>query len=155
MVTLIQNEQVSINNNCDIPQHLVYLCCILCIFLQEITWGIGYKLNPTDVPEIVNKLNHREQDGFVTKQMAMQPIDSNKCPIKVLVYIATETNPSYLGPAPEEEIAKQVVHSKGRSGSNIEYVLKLAEWMRYILPSVSDDHLFDIETQILKISKHY
>lgn len=123
--------------------------------LQEITWGIGYKLNPENAPEILNKLNHREQDGFITKEMAMYPIDSNKCPITVLVYIATETNPSYLGPAPEHEIAKQVVHSKGPSGSNTEYVLRLADWMRYILPSVPDDHLFDIETEILKISSKY
>ncbi len=34
---------------------------------------------------------------------------------------------------------------RGPKGHNVEYVLKLAEWIREVLPEVEDDHLFSIE----------
>ena len=54
----------------------------------------------------------------------------------------------FLGPASEEEIATQVVKSRGASGCNTEYVLNLAEAMRSIAPSIQDRHLFALEKLI-------
>ena len=49
----------------------------------------------------------------------------------------------------------QVVESRGDAGHNVEYVLKLAEWIREKLPDVKDDHLFDIEKAVrTKIDQH-
>ena len=42
----------------------------------------------------------------------------------------------------------QVIESQGDKGHNVEYVLKLAEWMRGNLPNVQDDHLFQIEKAV-------
>ena len=42
----------------------------------------------------------------------------------------------------------QVLDSRGQQGHNVEYVLKLADWIRETLPDVVDEHLFDIEKDI-------
>ena len=39
----------------------------------------------------------------------------------------------------------QVLESRGDKGHNVEYVLKLAEWIRDKLPEVQDEHLFKLE----------
>ena len=45
----------------------------------------------------------------------------------------------------------QVVYSSGNSGHNVEYVLRLADWMRDKLPDIEDDHLYTIESHIRRI----
>ena len=42
----------------------------------------------------------------------------------------------------------QVVYSEGNTGHNVEYVLRLAEWIRDTMPDVEDDHLFSLEAHI-------
>ncbi len=64
-------------------------------------------------------------------------------PVPALVYVAGRDNPNYLGPAPLPEIAVQVHRSAGPSGSNREYVLRLAEALRAI--RAHDAHVFDLE----------
>ena len=109
---------------------------------------------PNDVPCVMLNLKSRESSaGYATKDLIMYTANSNVKIINVLVYIATESNPDYLGPASLETIAKQVVNSSGSCGTNTEYVLKLAEWMRYAIPSVTDDHLFNLEREVLRILK--
>ena len=72
-------------------------------------------------------------------------------PFEVLAYIANEHNPNFLGPAPLDHIAEQVVRSRGPSGENTEYVLELARAMRTIAPHVADEHLFTLEGKVLEL----
>ena len=116
---------------------------------QETTWGVAYKVHPQDVPEVMDYLNHREKDGYTTMKLLFYPSpDHNAQPFITLMYIATTNNPMFLGPAPIEAIAKQVVKSRGPSGCNTEYVLNLAQAMREITPWTWDDHLFALEKKI-------
>ena len=46
-----------------------------------------------------------------------------------------------------------MVNSSGNSGHNVEYVLRLADWMRDSLPDIADDHLYTIEFHIQRIVK--
>ena len=69
----------------------------------------------------------------------------------VLVYIGTAASPSYLGPASEDSIARQVICSRGCNGPNTDYVLNLASSMREIAPEVNDEHLFLLEKKIKKL----
>ena len=110
---------------------------------------MAYKVNPNDVVEIMAYLNHREKDGYITKELIFYPKQGLELkPFATLLYIGAETNPMYLGPAPLSDIAKQVISSVGPSGCNTEYVLNLAQAMHKIAPDVDDSHLFSLERQI-------
>lgn len=119
---------------------------------------------PSDVPDAIAYLNHRERGGYTTHEVVFYPksvlrlaaasddIDGGTCSERktftVLAYIATELNPNYLGPAPIEDVAKQVVGARGPSGCNTEYILNLAHAMREIAPGVDDKHLFSLEGKV-------
>ena len=45
----------------------------------------------------------------------------------------------------------QVVHSSGNAGHNVEYVLKIAQWMHHTLPTVRDEHLYSLEYHIRRL----
>ncbi|XP_007460223.1 PREDICTED: cation transport regulator-like protein 1 isoform X2 [Lipotes vexillifer] len=60
---------------------------------------------------------------------------------QALAYVATPQNPGYLGPAPEEAIATQILACRGFSGHNLEYLLRLADFMQLCGPQAQDEHL--------------
>lgn len=121
--------------------------------MQEETWGIAYKVLPSDVPEVMAYLDHRERGGYTTHKVLFHPAKKpsnfgEQMTITVLAYIATKLNPNYLGPAPIEDLAKQVVVSRGPSGCNTEYILNLAHAMRQIAPGIVDEHLYSLEGKV-------
>uniref|UniRef100_A0A8D0G9C8 Gamma-glutamylcyclotransferase n=1 Tax=Sphenodon punctatus TaxID=8508 RepID=A0A8D0G9C8_SPHPU len=116
------------------------------------TWGVAYEVRGEQIATSLQYLNVREGvlGGYDTKLVKFYPQDKEtEEPILALVYIATAQNPSYLGPASEEEIASQIIVSSGCSGHNIEYLLQLADFMRYFCPHVEDEHLFSIEEALI------
>nr|XP_060616585.1 glutathione-specific gamma-glutamylcyclotransferase 1 [Anolis sagrei ordinatus] len=118
------------------------------------TWGVAYELRGDQVAASLKYLNVREAvlGGYITKLVKFYPQEEeSEEPILALVYIATPQNPSYLGPASEEDIAAQIIVSSGRAGHNIEYLLQLADFMRYCCPQVEDEHLFSIEEALISI----
>ncbi|XP_061486883.1 glutathione-specific gamma-glutamylcyclotransferase 1-like [Rhineura floridana] len=118
------------------------------------TWGVAYELRGDQIAASLKYLNMREAvlGGYDTKLVKFHPQDKETSePILALVYIATPQNPSYLGPASEEDIAAQIIVSSGRSGHNIEYLLRLADFMRYCCPQAEDEHLFAIEEALISI----
>ncbi|KAI9308778.1 ChaC-like protein [Cunninghamella echinulata] len=68
-----------------------------------------------------------------------------------MVYIATTDNEAYVGPAPLDDIAKQIYETYGPSGWNAEYLLNLAVALREISPEAKDDHLFDLEKLVQQL----
>jgi len=118
-----------------------------------VTFGLALELTGEDA---LDYLNNREVSlGGYNQHIAMfQPANSKAPPFPVLVYVATAGSSYWLGPAPPHEIAEQVVNATGPAGHNVEYVLRLADWVHETLPDVQDDHLFDIETHVrLKVKE--
>lgn len=97
---------------------------------------------------VLSYLDHREKDGYSTHKVLFHPCNKDMRPFPVLVYIATESNVEYLGPAPLDIIARQVAESRGPSGCNVEYVMNLARTMRETVPQARDAHLFDLERRL-------
>ena len=68
-----------------------------------------------------------------------------------LCYIAEHDNANFLGPAEIVEIAEQVLVSHGPSGSNVEYVLRLAEALRAM--GADDPHVWELETRVRELAR--
>jgi len=112
-----------------------------------VTYGVAFQLINDAA---LDYLNNREValGGYISHITMFQPRDKSRPPMPVLLYVATPSNQHWLGHASADEIANQVVESRGDAGHNVEYVLKLAEWIRKCLPDVIDDHLYSIETAV-------
>jgi len=125
---------------------------------KEETYGVAMEL---EGKEALDYLNNREMTlgGYSQQITLFHPLPSKKeegdvsiAPFPVLVFVASpNSGPYWLGPASSCEIAQQVVSSEGASGHNVEYVLKLAEWLHKEVPNAWDDHLFSIEVEVRRM----
>lgn len=108
---------------------------------------MAFEVSGSQVEESLKYLNIRETvcGGYITKMVDFFPNKEAGSPVPALVYIATSDNPLYLGPASPEEIGAQIAVCRGKTGHNLEYLLRLAEFMRSSCPHVEDHHLFSIE----------
>ena len=127
---------------------------------QACTWGVAYEVADSQVEESLQYLDTRETVGggyvlelceFTAREGKVQPHQHTNDKLLALVYIATSDNPIYLGPAPDSEIAAQIVLCRGSTGLNMEYLLRLAQFMRRCCPEVDDEHLFSIEAAALAL----
>jgi len=95
-------------------------------------------------PEVFEHLDHREKNGY--ERVAVE-IAFEGGSVDGVVYRASESNEAFLGPAPMEEIAKQMNRCVGPSGSNREYVVELARALRGM--GVLDGHVAEVEGWVL------
>lgn len=102
--------------------------------------GLAYRVTP----DVFEQLDVREKNGYL--RLIRPLILADGSDVEGLVYIATEDNAAYLGPASEAAIARHVRASSGPSGPNSEYVLELARALRAM--DVDDPHVFAIESSL-------
>jgi cation transport protein ChaC len=102
--------------------------------------GMAYRVSP----DVFEHLDVREKNGYLRFATPMTFDDDTV--EDGLVYIATEDNAAFLGPAPTAEIARQIAESAGPSGPNRDYLLHLAEALRDL--GDHDSHVFEIETHL-------
>lgn len=122
-------------------------------FPQATTWGVGFEVTGSQVEESLKYLDVRETvcGGYVTKMVDFHTEQESQPPVQALLYIATATNPLYLGPAGTEEIGTRIAVCSGKTGHNLEYLLRLAQFMRSSCPHVEDHHLFSVEAAALTV----
>lgn len=109
-------------------------------------WGTAYRVDREHAEEVVERLDHREQGGYERHRTTVYDA-ADHAPIgEALLYVATEDNPNWLGPAPVEDIAAQVRRSEGPSGDNVEYVLELARALREM--GAHDPHVFGLAAHL-------
>lgn len=106
----------------------------------ERCWGVAYHLEAGNVEDVLAQLDHREKGGYERVEAELHFGDGGSPGRCIgLLYLATPSNPNYLGPAPLEAIAGQVRTSSGPSGHNREYVLRLASALREICPDLEPE----------------
>lgn len=130
---------------------------------QGITWGCAYKLCG---PSALDYLRQREctLGGYITEYTKFYPrhandeddhvyADADTCgtAFPALLYVATEANRHWLGECDATSIARQITISSGPSGHNVEYLLRLAAFMRDEVGGAEDDHLFELERLVLRL----
>jgi cation transport protein ChaC len=104
--------------------------------------GVAYRVAAEQREPVLAALDHREKGGYVRERVELHLRGAMR-PREGLVYRATDANPNYLGPAPLEEIARQVRTACGPSGPNAEYVFRLAEALRSL--DAHDPHVWALE----------
>jgi glutathione-specific gamma-glutamylcyclotransferase len=102
--------------------------------------GMAYRVTP----DVFAHLDHREKNGY-TRLATMLHFDDGSV-VEGLMYIASESNAAYLGPATEDEIARHIARSHGPSGANRDYLLELAIALRGL--GADDPHVFAIERHL-------
>jgi len=106
--------------------------------------GMAYRV----APSVFEHLDVREKNGYLRFTTPMTFADGGH--EEGLVYIATEDNAAFLGPAPEDEIARHIHGSHGPSGANRDYLLHLAEALREL--GAEDEHVFGLERRLLALT---
>ncbi len=110
------------------------------------TDGTAYLVAADRVDEVLGGLDFREKGGYRRHRVRLELRAPSEIVDDGLVYVATEANPNYLGPAPLDEIAATVIASTGPSGPNDEYVLELARALRAM--GAEDEHVFELERRV-------
>lgn len=121
-----------------------------------LTYGCAFKVTG---PDAIEYLETREctLGGYLvttTKfypHVAQEDSDEAGEAFPVQLYIATEESCHWMGEASLYELAEQICGCRGPSGHNVEYVLRLADYVRTEIPEVEDQHLFELEKLILEV----
>ena len=92
--------------------------------------GVAFRVRGAESEAVMRGLDARESGGFVKERAAFHFAEEPRAPLTAIVYVAPPHNPNFLGEASLEEIVRQVRTARGRSGSNLEYVLRLSESLR-------------------------
>jgi cation transport regulator ChaC len=111
-----------------------------------VCWGMAYRVASYVWDAVLDRLDERESGGFERLDVEVTFADRGRLPVRGLVYVAADDNPNFLGPASLPEMAGQVRCSRGRSGTNAEYVLRLAGALREL--GVEDEHVFDLAAEL-------
>lgn len=87
--------------------------------------GMAYRIDAVTMNEVFEQLDHREQNGYERVRLSMR-FDDATC-VEGITYIASIGNVAWLGQASLDDMARQIAVSHGPSGSNREYLLRLAD----------------------------
>jgi cation transport protein ChaC len=97
--------------------------------------------------DVFEHLDYREKNGYLRFEAELHLRGGDQ--VVGTVYIATESNHAFLGPAPESEIARHISEARGPSGANRDYLLDLATALREL--QVEDEHVFELERLVLEL----
>jgi len=104
--------------------------------------GVAYSI----AHDTFEHLDHREKNGYDRIDVA---IELERGRVEAVVYVAAPGNVAYLGAAAPIDIARQIVASRGPSGSNREYLERLAHALREL--DAPDEHVFELEALLDRV----
>ncbi|XP_060552457.1 putative glutathione-specific gamma-glutamylcyclotransferase 2 [Ruditapes philippinarum] len=111
-------------------------------------WGVMFEVsNHEDKVKALNGLTNREVTlgGYDVIETTFYPRDNGMKPCPVIFFMATPQNEHYLGKASMDTMAMQIVNAVGPCGPNIDYVTKMADFIRENIPEDKDEHLFKLD----------
>ncbi|CAN6456883.1 unnamed protein product [Victoria cruziana] len=121
----------------------------------EVCWGAAYKISGKENEEIaMSYLEVREKQYDLKAYVDLYTDMESSIPAVtgVLVYIGSsdkKINENYLGPAPLEEMAVQIINAQGPSGPNRDYLFQLERSLLEF--GCQDDHIKDLANAVRKL----
>jgi cation transport regulator ChaC len=109
--------------------------------------GVAYRVPDREADAVLATLDIREQGGYTRLELE---VDIDARSVVALTYVAAPDNPHWLGDAPLVEIARHIARSRGPSGDNREYLLRLAAALREL--EADDPHVFALERELLGLT---
>ncbi|CAD6584648.1 MAG: hypothetical protein TREMPRED_003928 [Tremellales sp. Tagirdzhanova-0007] len=113
--------------------------------VEDLVWGVAYRIDPGKVDEVKAYLEYREKNGYTSHEVPMYCTSLNGEAEVATIWIGKLDNPAFIGCEPTSDLARIIHQRSGPSGSNKDYLFKLAESVRQLYPNVHDDYLFDLE----------
>ena len=112
--------------------------------------GMAFEIAAANVDNIFAALDYREKNGYDRFQAPLYfESSATESTVAGIFYNATDTNPAFLGEESIGNIAAQIAQSQGPSGSNAEYLHKLAQALRHL--QIEDAHVFEIERELIRL----
>jgi cation transport regulator ChaC len=108
-------------------------------------WGAAYRVDPAEWRAVQQLLDARESGGFERLELEVRFAGGQRG-ARALVYMAPPGNPNFLGSAPLDAMAEQVRRARGRSGTNVDYVMRLAAALR--AQDAKDEHVFALAERV-------
>lgn len=108
--------------------------------------GALYTVDDARIEEALFELDDRESGGYDRAEVLAE-VHGEASPVAAVTWIAQPTNENHLPHAPVESVAGVVLRARGKSGPNIDYVLRLAEALREM--GWSDPDVFALEAAVL------
>ena len=107
--------------------------------------GALYTVTDADVEAALVELDDRESGGYDREHLRVEVIGEPH-PVGAVTWIAHPTNENHLPPSPIAVVADVVRRARGKSGPNIEYVLRLAASLRAL--GHHDPEVFALEAAL-------
>jgi cation transport regulator ChaC len=106
--------------------------------------GVAYRVGVS----VFEHLDHREKNGYERHRTRLY-LDHREETVSGTFYVAAQNNHAFLGHADDESIARHIAASHGPSGSNADYLLRLAAALREL--DEYDEHVVNLERELLRL----
>ncbi|XP_064622835.1 putative glutathione-specific gamma-glutamylcyclotransferase 2 [Lineus longissimus] len=117
---------------------------------ESTVWGLAYEvIGQKNIRNAMRHLNGREVmcGGYCLMLANFHPEGEAEVTLPVLAYTATEKNQHYSTTS-LTELAEQVVAAEGPAGHNVEYVLRIVDFMKEHVGCEHDNHLLELNRLI-------
>ncbi len=110
--------------------------------------GMAYKLPDRGRGEILEYLDHREQDGY---ERLYAPLHmEGGMMVAGLTWVAHESNPSWRAGESLEDVARLIAERHGPSGSNREYLYELEQALNAL--EMPDPHVSELSQRVRQLA---
>jgi cation transport regulator ChaC len=109
--------------------------------------GAVYAVDDARADEALAELDDRESGGYDRADVVVE-IRGEAAPARALTWIAHPTNANHRLDAPLASVAEVVRRARGLSGTNVDYVIRLARALREM--DWHDPHVLDLEALVVE-----
>ncbi len=111
---------------------------------QAVCWGMAFRVAAPHWQAVLEELDHRARNGYTRCSVALEFEDGGRA--DAITYVALADNPSFVGAAPLDAMVKQIAHCHGPSGSNREYLARLAEYLAHL--NIHDEEVHGLHQSV-------